>query len=88
MPKSASKKGRKQYTATDSTSPVVQLSEDLARDGAPVILTLREAANYGRLHYQTAWELTQSQQFPAFKRGGRWLVQRSELARWILNGSY
>ena len=66
--------------------PVEQLAADLAREGAPLLLTLREAAEFARLHYQTAWEQAQCGNFPAFKRGGRWLVRRIELARWLLEG--
>lgn len=63
-----------------------ELCAELANDGIPAVLTLREAAGISRLHYQTAWEMTQTDDFPAFRRGGRWLVQRSELARWLLDG--
>lgn len=72
--------------ATTDPDPVAELAAELAADGAAPLLTLREAAHFGRLHYQTAWELAQCHKFPAFKRRGRWLVQRVELARWILKG--
>jgi hypothetical protein len=69
-----------------NTTSVEDLAAELAKDGFRAIGTLREAAMAARLHYQTAWEQTQTGNFPAFRRGGRWLVRRAELARWLLRG--
>lgn len=47
---------------------------------APEILTLREAADYLRIHEQTMYRLAQSKQVKQFfKVGGQWRIRRADI---------
>lgn len=65
-------------------SPFDQLERDLAAEGAPLVVTLREAAAFARRHYQTAWADAQCGRLKAYKNRGRWRVNRRDLAAWML----
>jgi excisionase family DNA binding protein len=50
------------------------------------VITLREAAEYLNCHYGTIYRLVRVGDFPAFRLGGSWRVQRSEIEKWIAGG--
>jgi len=47
------------------------------------ILTLRECAQYLRVHYTTVCRLAHAGKIPCFKVGSDWRFMRDELQRWM-----
>ncbi|MCC6150960.1 MAG: helix-turn-helix domain-containing protein [Planctomycetes bacterium] len=70
--------------AEPNQNPIDRLERELASEGAPLYLTLHEAASFARRHYQTAWADAQSGRLKAHKNRGRWRVHRRDVAVWML----
>ena len=47
------------------------------------IMTMKEVAEYLKLNEKTAYRLTSEGKLPAFKVGGSWRFQKSEIDAWI-----
>lgn len=47
------------------------------------IMTMKEVAEYLKLNEKTAYRLTSEGKLPAFKVGGSWRFQKSEIDQWI-----
>lgn len=47
------------------------------------LLTIHEAADILKMHYQTVWLLVKSKEIPAVKRGRYWRIRRSDLSDYI-----
>ena len=47
------------------------------------IMTMKEVAEYLKLNERTAYRLTSEGKLPAFKVGGSWRFQKSEIDQWI-----
>lgn len=51
------------------------------------IMTMKEVADYLKLNEKTAYRLTSEGKLPAFKVGGSWRFQKSEIDQWIKDQS-
>lgn len=47
------------------------------------IMTMKEVAEYLKLNEKTAYRLASEGKLPAFKVGGSWRFQKSEIDQWI-----
>lgn len=50
-------------------------------------MTMKEVADYLKLNEKTAYRLTSEGKLPAFKVGGSWRFQKSEIDQWIKDQS-
>lgn len=48
---------------------------------------MKEVADYLKLNEKTAYRLTSEGKLPAFKVGGSWRFQKSEIDQWIKDQS-
>jgi excisionase family DNA binding protein len=49
------------------------------------ILTVREVAQYLRIHKTTVYRLLKEHKLPAFQVGSDWRFHREEIKRWMMN---
>jgi excisionase family DNA binding protein len=49
----------------------------------PRMLTVREWAEYLRVHQATVYRLLRQQKLPAFRVGADWRFNREEIERWM-----
>jgi excisionase family DNA binding protein len=49
------------------------------------ILTVREVAQYLRVHQTTVYRLVKQHRLPAFQVGSDWRFNREEIQRWTMN---
>jgi excisionase family DNA binding protein len=49
------------------------------------MLTVREVAQYLRVHQTTVYRLLKEHQIPAFQVGSDWRFNREEIRRWMMN---
>jgi excisionase family DNA binding protein len=49
------------------------------------ILTVREVAQYLRVHQTTVYRLVKQHKLPAFQVGSDWRFNREEIQRWTMN---
>lgn len=47
------------------------------------ILTIKEVADYLKVNERTVYRLAGAKKIPAFKVGGNWRFQRSDIEQWI-----
>ena len=47
------------------------------------ILTIKEVADYLKVNERTVYRLAGAKKIPAFKVGGTWRFQRSDIEQWI-----
>jgi len=52
-------------------------------DGESEIMTLREVADYLKLHHVTVYRFIKTGGLPAFRIGSDWRFQRADLKKWI-----
>jgi len=56
-----------------------------AGDRESPILTVREVAQYLRVHQTTVYRLLKRHKLPAFQVGSDWRFNREEIQRWMVN---
>ncbi len=49
----------------------------------PTIMTVREVADYLRMHEMTIYRMARQGEIPAYKVGKRWRFHRSRLEDWL-----
>ncbi len=49
----------------------------------PAIMTVREVAQYLRMHEMTIYRMAREGDIPAYKVGNRWRFNRSRLEEWL-----
>jgi excisionase family DNA binding protein len=49
------------------------------------LLTVREVAQYLRVHQTTVYRLLKQHKLPAFQVGSDWRFNREEIQRWMMN---
>ncbi len=49
----------------------------------PTIMTVREVAQYLRMHEMTIYRMAREGDIPAYKVGNRWRFNRSRLEEWL-----
>lgn len=47
------------------------------------ILTVKEVAEYLKIHERTVYRMATANKLPAFKVGGSWRFKQAEIERWI-----
>jgi excisionase family DNA binding protein len=53
--------------------------------GESPVLTVREVAQYLRVHPTTVYRLLKGHKLPAFQVGSDWRFNREEIRRWMMN---
>jgi excisionase family DNA binding protein len=59
----------------------------MALDQPIVVLTVKEVADYLRVHPSTVYKLLHKQQVPAFKIGSDWRFNKEQVDRWMAEQS-
>lgn len=49
----------------------------------PAIMTVREVADYLRMHEMTIYRMARQGEIPAYKVGNRWRFNRQRLEEWL-----
>jgi excisionase family DNA binding protein len=49
----------------------------------PAILTVREVADYLRMHEMTIYRMARQGEIPAYKVGNRWRFNRQRIEEWL-----
>jgi excisionase family DNA binding protein len=55
----------------------------MALDNPIVVLTVREVADYLRVHPSTVYKLLRTRQVPAFRIGSDWRFNKEKIDQWM-----
>jgi excisionase family DNA binding protein len=54
-----------------------------ANSKQPTIMTVREVADYLRMHEMTIYRMARQGEIPAYKVGNRWRFNRGRIEEWL-----